>query len=234
MPAPAVTACGLLTNRVVMSTISSKISKQLAEQIIDGTYPPGTKLEERSLAEKFNVSRTPIREALRELGSRGLVEVMPRRGVVVASIGVKELAKLLEADCELEALCARRAAECMTAMEKKELEFIYEQSAEFARNEGLAGYLNNNRQFHAQILAGAHNEVLASMVADLRERLAPFRQAQAHVNDRLSVSHDEHEPIVKAILGGDCEAAYNAMRSHHARLSNHVLRLIRSRQDEDA
>lgn len=217
-----------------MSTISSRISKLLAEQIIDGTYPPGSKLEERSLAEKFNVSRTPIREALRELGSRGLVEVMPRRGVVVASIGVKELAKLLEADCELEALCARRAAECMTAMEKKELEFIYEQSAGFAEKGDTAGYLENNRQFHALILAGAHNEVLVEMVTDLRERLAPFRQAQAQVHDRLTVSHDEHEPIVRAILGGDSEAAYNAMRNHHARLSNNVLRLIRSRQDAAA
>jgi DNA-binding GntR family transcriptional regulator len=217
-----------------MSTISSKISKLLAAQIIDGTFAPGAKLEERSLAEKFEVSRTPIREALRELGSKGLVEVMPRRGVVVARIGVAELAKLLEADCELEALCARRAAECMTAMEKKELEFIYEQSASFAHDENTVDYLINNRQFHALILTGAHNEVLAGMVADLRERLAPFRQAQAQVDDRLAVSHEEHGAIVKAILAANCEDAYNAMRSHHARLSNSVLRLIRTRQEAEA
>jgi DNA-binding GntR family transcriptional regulator len=217
-----------------MSTISSKISKLLAAQIIDGTFPPGAKLEERGLAEKFEVSRTPIREALRELGSKGLVEVMPRRGVVVARIGVAELAKLLEADCELEALCARRAAECMTAMEKKELEFIYEQSASFAHDENTVDYLINNRQFHALILTGAHNEVLAGMVADLRERLAPFRQAQAQVDDRLAVSHEEHGAIVKAILAANCEDAYNAMRSHHARLSNRVLRLIRTRQEAEA
>jgi len=217
-----------------MSTISSKLSKLLAAQIVDGTYPPGAKLEERVLAEKFNVSRTPIREALRELGSKGLVEVVPRRGVVVAQIGVAELAKLLEADCELEALCARRAAECMTAMEKKELEFIFEQSIVFTRNNDTEGYLANNRQFHALILAGAHNDVLTGMVGDLRERLAPFRQAQSQVDHRLQISHDDHATIIQAILAGDCEGAYNATRSHHARLSNSVLRLIRSRQETEA
>jgi DNA-binding GntR family transcriptional regulator len=214
-----------------MSTISSKLSKLLAAQIVDGTYPPGAKLEERVLAEKFDVSRTPIREALRELGSKGLVEVVPRRGVVVARIGVGELAKLLEADCELEALCARRAAECMTAMEKKELEFVFEQSAILSRDGDTEAYLANNRQFHNLILVGAHNDVLTGMVADLRERLAPFRQAQSQVDDRLQISHDDHAAIVQAILAGDCEGAYNATRSHHARLGNSVLRLIRSRQD---
>lgn len=217
-----------------MSTISSKLSKLLAAQIVDGTYPPGAKLEERVLAEKFDVSRTPIREALRELGSKGLVEVVPRRGVVVAKIGVTELAKLLEADCELEALCARRAAECMTAMEKKELEFIFEQSLTFAKNSDTEGYLANNRQFHALILTGAHNDVLTGMVGDLRERLAPFRQAQSQVDHRLQISHDDHAAIINAILAGDCEGAYNATRSHHARLSNSVLRLIRSRQEPEA
>ena len=214
-----------------MSTISSKLSKLLAAQIVDGTYPPGAKLEERVLAEKFEVSRTPIREALRELGSKGLVEVVPRRGVVVARIGVGELAKLLEADCELEALCARRAAECMTAMEKKELEFIFEQSTTLSREGDIEAYLANNRQFHNLILVGAHNDVLTGMVSDLRERLAPFRQAQSQVDDRLQISHDDHAAIVQAILAGDCEGAYNATRSHHARLGNSVLRLIRSRQD---
>lgn len=215
-----------------MPTIAARIYKQLADQIIDGTLAPGEKLDERVVAERFEVSRTPIREALRELGARGLVEVVPRRGVVVARIGSERLSVLLEADCELEALCARRAAQCMTAMEKKELEFLHELSANLVAANDIDGYLAVNRQFHSLICVGAHNDVIATMVDDLRERLAPFRQAQSQIEDRFVTSHGEHQAVVTAILSSNAEAAYDAMRSHNARLSTTVLRLIKRREAE--
>lgn len=208
-------------------TIAARIYKALAEQIIAGTLGPGEKIEERVLAQQFQVSRTPIREALRELKARGLVQIMPRRGAVVAQIGVERLAQLLEADCELEALCARRAAESMTAMEKKELELLHEQSAQFVAADDENGYLSVNRQFHELICTGTHNDVLASMAQELRDRLAPFRQAQSRVAGRLELSHEEHSTIVAAIVAGNAEAAYLAMRNHNARLSTHVIRLLR-------
>jgi DNA-binding GntR family transcriptional regulator len=217
-----------------MSNIGSRIYKTLADDIIKGNLRPGEKLDERTLAERFQVSRTPIREALRLLGSRGLVEMSPRRVGVVASIGIDRLAELLDADGELESLCARRSAEYMTVMEKKELEFLHEQGAGFAEANDTEGYLAMNDQFHRLLCAGAHNEVLASLVEDLRARLAPFRQAQPEIEVRFSVSHGEHTAVVDAILKGDPEAAYTAMRSHNARLSTTVIRLLRSQQQEQA
>lgn len=217
-----------------MSNIGTRIYKTLADDIIKGNLRPGEKLDERTLAERFQVSRTPIREALRLLGSRGLVEMSPRRVGVVASIGIDRLAELLDADGELESLCARRSAEYMTVMEKKELEFLHEQGAKFAEANDTEGYLAMNDQFHRLLCAGAHNEVLASLVEDLRARLAPFRQAQPEIEVRFSVSHGEHTAVVDAILKGDPEAAYTAMRSHNARLSTTVIRLLRSQQQEQA
>ena len=217
-----------------MSNIGTRIYKTLADDIIKGNLRPGEKLDERSLAERFQVSRTPIREALRLLGSRGLVDMSPRRVGVVASIGIDRLAELLDADGELESLCARRSAEYMTVMEKKELEFLHEQGAGFAEANDTEGYLGMNDQFHRLLCAGAHNEVLASLVEDLRARLAPFRQAQPEIEVRFSVSHGEHTAVVDAILKGDPEAAYTAMRSHNARLSTTVIRLLRSQQQEQA
>jgi DNA-binding GntR family transcriptional regulator len=217
-----------------MSNIGSRIYKTLADDIIKGNLRPGEKLDERTLAERFEVSRTPIREALRLLGSRGLVDMSPRRVGVVASIGIDRLAELLDADGELESLCARRSAEYMTVMEKKELEFLHEQGAGFAEANDPEGYLGMNDQFHRLLCAGAHNEVLASLVEDLRARLAPFRQAQPEIEVRFSVSHAEHTAVVDAILKGDPEAAYTAMRSHNARLSTTVIRLLRSQQQEQA
>lgn len=214
-----------------MSTIGTRIYKSLADEIIKGSLRPGEKLDERTLAERFEVSRTPIREALRLLGSRGLVEISPRRVGIVARIGIDQLAELLDADGELESLCARRSAEYMTVMEKKELEFLHEQGAAFAEANNTEGYLASNDQFHRLLCVGAHNGVLASMVEDLRGRLAPFRQAQPELEVRLSVSHAEHTSVVDAILKGDPETAYRSMRGHNARLSTAVIRLLRSQQE---
>ena len=207
-----------------------RLYKTLAEQIIKGEIKPGERLDERDLAERFEVSRTPVREALRGLQERGLVEIMPRRGVVVATISLERLEELFEAQCELEALCARRAAESMTPMERKELELLHQQCAQQAANDDYLRYLEANNQFHAAIARGTHNAVLITMLSDLRDRLAPYRQTQPEVEGRLAVAHDEHVAIATAIFAGNPEAAFIAMRDHDARLSNNVLRIIRSRE----
>ncbi len=155
---------------------------------------------------------------------------MPRRGVVVATISLEQLAELFEAQCEVEALCARRATESMTTIERKELELLHQQCAEQAGGGDYATYLEANNQFHAAIARGTHNAVLITMLGDLRDRLAPYRQTQPEVEGRLEVSHAEHEAIARAIFGGQPEAAFVAMRDHDARLSNNVLRIIRSRE----
>jgi DNA-binding GntR family transcriptional regulator len=211
-------------------TIAARLYETLAEEIITGTLVPGQRLEERELAERFEVSRTPIREALRGLQERGLVEIMPRRGIVVATISIERLQTLLEAQCELEALCARRASEAMTSMERQELELLHAQSAEQAKREDHVGYLETNRQFHSLIARGTHNDMLISMLGDLRERLAPFRQAQSDVERRLEVAQREHDAVVRAVVDGKPEAAFVAMRNHDARLSTNVLRIIRNRE----
>ena len=211
-------------------TMGRRLYKTLAEQIITGVIKPGERLDERDLAERFEVSRTPVREALRGLQERGLVESMPRRGVVVATISLDRLEELFEAQCELEGLCARRATESMTTMERKELELLHEQCAQQAATGDYPTYLEANNQFHAAIARGTHNAVLITMLSDLRDRLAPYRQTQPEVDGRLEVSHEEHEAIARAIFAGQPEAAFIAMRDHDARLSNNVLRIIRSRE----
>jgi DNA-binding GntR family transcriptional regulator len=211
-------------------TIGAQVYADLAEGIITGKFAPGERLDERDLADKFKVSRTPIREAFRELKARDLVEIRPRRGVTVARIGIEKLEHLLETNCELEALCARRCAESMTLMERTELEMLHEQSAESVRAGQQDVYLALNRRFHKLLRDGIHNPILGSIVASLQDQLVPFRQAQGDVEHRLERSHDEHDLIVAAILASNPEQAYIAMRNHNARLATHVLQLLRSRR----
>lgn len=204
----------------------------MAGEIIDGSLPPGHKLEEKALAERFDVSRTPVREALREMGARGLIELIPRRGGVVANIGLAELSDMLEAECELESLCAQLAAQRMSVVEKKQLERLHEETERHALHGNLTEYLALNKKFHDLICAGTHNHTVAGMVRGLRDRLAAFRQAQAGTERRLAVSHEEHGGVVDAILASDGAAAYAAMRNHNARLSTGVLDRLRDAQVE--
>lgn len=214
-----------------MTTITAKIQQSLAQQIIAGDLQPGHKLEEMALAKQFGVSRTPIREALRELGARGLIDLIPRRGGVVAVIGIDRLSDMLDAECELEAMCARLASQRMTTPEKGQLQELHDQAKELTTVNDEADYLVLNQQFHELICTGAHNATLATMTRDLRDRLAPFRQTQSESRPRrLTRSHDEHELIVDAILRSDAQAAYEAMRNHNARLSAGVLGLLRRHQ----
>jgi DNA-binding GntR family transcriptional regulator len=213
-----------------MTTIAARIQDTLTAQILNGELLPGDKLDETALAAQFSVSRTPIREALRELGVRGLIEVTPRRGSIVAQISAPQLADMLDAECELEGLCARLASQRMTAAEKSALEDCHSRAKQLTGSRNEARYLALNQTFHEIISDGAHNETLANMVRDLRARLIPFlRQTQFELKeDRLARSHDEHTLIVNAILKSDSDAAYAAMRRHNARLASAIIKLLRS------
>lgn len=208
------------------STAAQQICEKLAEEIISGKLAPGQKIDEQALAARFKVSRTPIREVLRELAARGLVDLRPRRGGTVTDIGVEKLADMLEAMCELEALCAKISALRMSAIQKKRLEQIHQRARDPVERNDLRGYLKVNNEFHDLICEGTQNKSLADMVDNFRNRLAPFRSAQSGVKGRLGVSHDEHTQIVAAIITADAEGAYQAMRGHSARLSTRALDLI--------
>lgn len=218
-----------------MSTYAEDIYNRLAEQIIHGQLQPGQKLDEQGLAASFGVSRTPVREALKELAARGLIEFQPRRGAVVTQISLDQLADMLDAECEIEALCARLASQKMNALEKSLLQDLYEQGKDASARGDRKAYWAINQQFHDLIGRGAHNATLAELMRDLRTRLAAFRQAQPLENgERLTRSHDDHGAVMRAIVAGDPETAYTVMRDHNARLAAGVLQLLRSREQDGA
>src|SRR5437764_205203 len=108
-------------------TRAEELRLALADEIINGSLAPGATLDETLLAQRFNVSRTPVREALRQLAASGLVETRPHRGAVVASLSHDRLNALFEAMAELEATCAGLAAERMSASERQTLQQIHEE-----------------------------------------------------------------------------------------------------------
>ncbi|MBM3537978.1 MAG: GntR family transcriptional regulator [Alphaproteobacteria bacterium] len=102
-------------------TLANILRRRLADEILAGVFLPGDRLDEQQIADRFKVSRTPVREALRVLAASGLAELRPHRGVVVTMVDDTKLVELFEVTGEVDALCARLAAERMTAMERQAL-----------------------------------------------------------------------------------------------------------------
>jgi len=197
------------------SVISDQIYKDIASRIVEGTIQPGTKLEEQSIANQFEVSRTPVREAFRQLAAAGLIESKAHRGARVIDFDLDQLSDMFEAVGELEAICAGLCAERMTPVERKRLEAIHEQSRPVAMGNEAPDYALLNEQFHDAIREGAHNETLDDSIVKLRQMLAPFRQPWLiEKRDRLQTSFKEHEELVSSILAGDRAAAHDAILNH--------------------
>jgi len=195
-------------------TRADQLRRTLEEEIFTGRLKPGDRLDEQSLAQRFNVSRTPVREALRQLSASHLIEVRPRQGAVVAVITLPRLIEMFEIMAELEGMCARLAARRMTEAERQALQTIIAEADQFAEQVDLDAYYTNNRQFHDAIYNGSHNHVLEEMTRSLHNRTAPYRRHQLNRPGRIHESLAEHKKVVEAILAVDPEAAGKAMNRH--------------------
>jgi DNA-binding GntR family transcriptional regulator len=195
-------------------TRAQQIQSALADDIVHGRIAPGKPLDETRLAAIYGVSRTPIREAIRQLEAIGLAEARPHRGAVAARISAERLDEMFAVMAELEAICARRSALFMTPPERRALEAVQAEGGQLLTSESVADYSDHNNHFHDTIYAGAHNGFLAELTLSVRQRVAPFRKAQFESLGRLSKSHREHDRVVRAILRGDGDAAAIEMRAH--------------------
>jgi DNA-binding GntR family transcriptional regulator len=182
--------------------------------------PPGTPLDETSLASEFSVSRTPIREALRLLGASGLIEQRPHMRAQVAKPDEATLSGMFAVMGYLEALCAGLSALAMTSIEREALDQLHQAMAPIVREGATSAYADANEAFHSAIYEGAHNPYLVEITLSTRQRLQPFRRAQFGTLGRLSHSYAEHQAVVNAILCGDRAGAETSMRKHIMTVEN--------------
>ncbi|NPU12159.1 GntR family transcriptional regulator [Bradyrhizobium sp. 83012] len=199
---------------VAKITRAEELRLQLADDIVRGALAPGAPLDETEIAKRFNVSRTPVREALRQLAASGLIEARAHRGAVVARPSVDRLTGMFEAMAELEGLCAGLAAQRMTPVERQRLEAIHEELRNLSHAGNPERFHEVNERFHNAIYAGAHNAYIAEITLATRVRVQPFRRAQFRNLGRLAKSHAEHDRVVIAILRGDKAGAASAMKAH--------------------
>jgi DNA-binding GntR family transcriptional regulator len=190
------------------------ISKKIADDIVLGHFQPGSRLDEVMLAGLFNVSRTPVREALKQLAIQGLVVCRPNRGAIVAEMTSGQLGQMFEAIGELEASCARYAAVRMGQSDRERLSDLHAQSRAAMRTGNFELYDQLNQALHDIIIQSCGNPTLIEMALSLRHRVSPYRSSQFRNLERMSTSFGEHAVIIEALLNHDAATAQREMRAH--------------------
>jgi len=190
------------------------LRESIEDKIATGAFPPGMHLDENQLAQLFGVSRTPLREALIQLSSMGIVIVRPRRGAVVADVSPQRLFEMFELMAELEAMSARLAARRMTEADQHALMTAHRACESACLAADPDDYYHKNEGFHCAIYAASHNGFLAEQAVALQRRLRPYRRLQLRVRNRMGASFNEHVHVVDALLRGDADAAAERLRQH--------------------
>ncbi|MDR7127353.1 GntR family transcriptional regulator [Pseudotabrizicola sp. 4114] len=201
----------------------------IEEAILSGVYVPGGRLEEKVLAEQYGVSRTPVREALRQLQEAGLVDIRERRGAVVCDNSPVDLVNMFEVMAGLEMLAVRLAVRRMTAADRESIQAAHE-ACRIARDVGADAYYYENEAFHRSIYHASGNPFLEQQASALHRRLQPYRRLQLRSLNRVGQSFEEHEAILNALLAGDAEAAESAIWNHVAIQADKFHNLFLQRQ----
>ena len=183
----------------------------ILEAIDQGEYKPGARLVESELADKFGVSRTPIREALQRLETQSLLE-RDGRSLIVASLDHNQMAELYIVRAELEGLAARLAARHATPEEVSVLqEMVDDDQALLNDPNALA---RANKRFHKQIHLASHNRFLVQQLDLLHRSMALMASTSLAVEGRGVLALKEHAAIVAAIAARDEVAAFDALKDH--------------------
>jgi DNA-binding GntR family transcriptional regulator len=203
--------------------LGDQIKDQILRQILEGELPPGSRIVETRIARELGTSQGPVREALRDLATLGLVELEPYRGARVRLPSMQELQEAMKVRAELEALAAAEASTRMTAECLRELRRLVAEMVELATSGDVHAYVVKNTEFHRTVVRASGNLTLAR----LWELLEPFARTYitaAAAGVDAGRSHRSHVEIVNALASGDSERAAEALRKHSREAQDLVMK----------
>ncbi|WP_257346739.1 GntR family transcriptional regulator [Pseudalkalibacillus decolorationis] len=217
---------GFSISTILTTSITTQVTNAIREAIVTGEYEPGVKLSEYSLSEYYKVSRTPIREALKQLEREGLVEIIPRVGTCVTTLTELELTELFTVKETMEGLAAGLLAERKNAKEINEVKKAVATMEKAIQTSDHKLYVEANNVFHTAIHEGANNSKLSYLLNLLLNQMPYSRYVYLSIDmpNRIEKSLEEHKAILAAILKGDKYEAERAMREH-VRASGEQLKL---------
>jgi DNA-binding GntR family transcriptional regulator len=220
--------------RLIQNSLHHEAASTLREQIFAGELAPGTFLDELALCERLEISRTPLREALKVLTAEGLLRHEPRRGCFVNEVTEQDLDDIFPVIALLEGRCAFEAARHASDVDLRELDVLHELLQAHAQAGRTTDYYATNFIIHEAIIQLANNRWLAQAIADLRKILKLSRLQSLAAPGRLQQSLSEHLTVFAALKSRDSEGAEAAMRTHLTRQREALRELARSQRSRFA
>ena len=205
----------------------------LRDAIIKQVLKPGERLMETELAEEMDVSRTPIREAMRKLELEGYVVMVPRKGAYVASLSIEDITSLFEIRGALEALAAGLAAKRASSEEIKEMERNLLTEEELFAANNVFETIEMDAKFHELIYSASRNQRLQNMIKDLRDQIQRFRATSLSIPGRMRLALEEHRKIVEAIMAGDVIKAQEVTAEHLRKAKKVLLKVIAAEEEAE-
>jgi DNA-binding GntR family transcriptional regulator len=208
------TVVAAVPRKVARQTLHSEITSQLRDLIIQGHFQPGEKINEVRLGIDLGVSRTPLREAIRTLGSEGLLDLVPNRGAIVRSFSLDDVLDMMEGMGIIEQGCALLACERATSAELELFDERHQALLETYRARDRLRYFQINQDLHAMIVGFARNATCKAIHGDLQAKLKRIRFLG---NDQPSVwarAVDEHNAINEALRRRDSDTLVTVLRAH--------------------
>ena len=207
-------------------TLADELQDTLEDLIVSGTLKPGARLDEAELCERFQVSRTPVREALKALAATGLVELRGREGVRVALVPLPTLIEMFQMMAVMEGLCAKFAARRATAAQKATLRRLHDQLTELLASADHSRFYDVNQDFHDALYDASNTQYLAEQTRHLRKRVRVYRRYVTFQPGRMTATIGEHGAILDAIERNDPAAAFSAAVDHVSLLEDDMVDLI--------
>lgn len=203
-----------MNDQIKSHALYIQVADRLRAQIYHHELQPGDAIDEMALCERYGISRTPLREALKVLSHEGLVELIPHKGSFVRSMEIPELNELFPVMAVLEGLCAREAVENATAEDVIKLEDMHAKLETYAAAGQIDEYYEQNFVFHQAIQDMSGNRTLQRLIGDLRKVLRLARHMQLTIPGRLAQSIEEHREIMFAFRKRDSDLADRNMQDH--------------------
>jgi DNA-binding GntR family transcriptional regulator len=213
--------------------LHDQVAQQLRRMLVEGEIAPGAKLNERELCEVLEVSRTPLREAIKMLAAEGLVELLPHRGAIAVRLSLDDVRNTFEVMAGLEALSGELAARRITHGELEEIQALhFEMLAAWTRRD-LSNYYRLNALIHAAINAAAKNPVLAVTYRQVNARLQALRFRSNQDEDKWQRAVQEHEQMIAALKSRSAATMRRVLVQHLNHKRDVVLEQLRASAEAD-
>jgi DNA-binding GntR family transcriptional regulator len=216
----------LFDQRKENRSLTAIIFERVREDILSGKYVNGDKIVEAKLAEELGVSRTPVREALKQLELDGLVESLPNRGVIVKGITDQDIEDIYSIRLAIEAIAARWAVERMEDSEVEQLKEIYDLMEFYTFKEDVQKTFELNTKFHETMYRGTKSRYLEHVLKDFQLFIKSTRNESLKSEGRIDRALEEHKRILDAFFNRDPEQAVEAIVGHLVNSRNNVSKLI--------